>query len=115
ARGQSPQRRRRPLRAPGVLLPGLLHAARGRDRPSHGSHRRRRAPLTGAMSYVVSVDSGGTFSDCVVVDSEGAIVRAKSPSTPPNFEQGVLDSVAVAADRLGLTTGGLGGPTALFF
>ena len=39
------------------------------------------------MSYVVSVDSGGTFSDCVVVDSEGAIVRAKSPSTPPNFEQ----------------------------
>lgn len=66
------------------------------------------------MSYVVSVDSGGTFSDCVVVDSEGAIVRAKSPSTPPNFEQGVLDSVAVAADRLGLTTEALLADTTLF-
>jgi N-methylhydantoinase A len=66
------------------------------------------------MSYVVAVDSGGTFSDCVVVDSEGAVVRAKSPSTPPNFEQGVLNAVAEAATRLGLTTVALLGDTTLF-
>ena len=66
------------------------------------------------MSYVVAVDSGGTFSDCVVVDSDGAIVRAKSPSTPPNFEQGVLDAVAEAAGRLGLTTEKLLGDATLF-
>ena len=66
------------------------------------------------MSYVVAVDSGGTFSDCVVVDSEGAVVRAKSPSTPPSFEQGVLNAVAEAADRMGLTTEALLGDTTLF-
>jgi N-methylhydantoinase A len=66
------------------------------------------------MSYVVAVDSGGTFSDCVVVDSAGAVVRAKSPSTPPNFEQGVLNAVAEAADRLGLTTETLLGDTTIF-
>ena len=66
------------------------------------------------MSYVVAVDSGGTFSDCVVVDSEGAVVRAKSPSTPPNFEQGVLNAVAEAADRLGLTADALLADTTLF-
>jgi N-methylhydantoinase A len=66
------------------------------------------------MSYVVAVDSGGTFSDCVVVDSDGAVVRAKSPSTPPDFERGVLNAVAEAAGRLGLTTEELLGDATLF-
>ena len=66
------------------------------------------------MSYVVAVDSGGTFSDCVVVDAEGGIVRAKSPSTPPDFERGVLGAVGEAADRLGLSTEELLGDTTLF-
>jgi N-methylhydantoinase A len=66
------------------------------------------------MSYVVAVDSGGTFSDCVVVDPDGAVVRAKSPSTPPEFERGVLNAVAEAAGRLGLTTEALLGDTTLF-
>jgi N-methylhydantoinase A len=42
------------------------------------------------------------------------VVRAKSPSTPPNFEQGVLNAVAEAADRLGLTTETLLGDTTIF-
>ena len=54
------------------------------------------------MSYVVAVDSGGTFTDCVVLDDRGAVTRAKAPSTPPNFEEGVLASVAEAAKRLEL-------------
>lgn len=53
------------------------------------------------MSYVIAVDSGGTFCDCVVFDDEGRITRAKAPSTPPDFDQGVIDSVTEAADRIG--------------
>ena len=66
------------------------------------------------MSYVVAVDSGGTFSDCVVVDAEGGIVRAKSPSTPPEFENGVLAAVGEAAGRIGVTLEELLGDTTLF-
>ena len=43
------------------------------------------------MSFVIAVDSGGTFCDCVVLDQDGAVTRAKAPSTPPDFDQGVLD------------------------
>ena len=40
------------------------------------------------------------------------IVTAKAPSTPGDFSQGVLDSLAIAADKLGLTTEALGEGTA---
>jgi N-methylhydantoinase A len=66
------------------------------------------------MSYVVAVDSGGTFTDCVVVDDEGRLTRAKSPSTPPRFEEGVLGAVGEAAGRLGLRPADLLADTRLF-
>src|ERR687895_374280 len=66
------------------------------------------------MSYVVAVDSGGTFSDCVVVDDAGRIARAKSPSTPPNFEDGVLAAVTEAAARVGVALEELLADTTLF-
>lgn len=55
------------------------------------------------MSYTVAVDSGGTFSDCVALSDAGVVTRAKAPSTPPDFERGVLDAVAEVASRLELT------------
>ncbi|MDR7482976.1 MAG: hydantoinase/oxoprolinase family protein [Armatimonadota bacterium] len=66
------------------------------------------------MSYTVAVDSGGTFCDCVVMDDGGRIVRAKAPSTPPQFEEGVLQSVAEAAGRLGVSLRDLLSETTLF-
>ena len=66
------------------------------------------------MSFVVGVDSGGTFSDCVVIDEQGGVVRAKSPSTPPRFEEGVIGSVTEAAGRLGRTLEELLAETTLF-
>ena len=59
------------------------------------------------MSYVVAVDSGGTFTDCVILDELGAIARAKAQSTPPRFEEGVLAAVSEGAGRLGLSLEGL--------
>ena len=66
------------------------------------------------MSFVVAVDSGGTFTDCVVVDDDGRLSWAKSPSTPRRFEEGVLGAVSGAADRLGLQLGDLLADTRLF-
>ncbi|HYB40879.1 MAG TPA: hydantoinase/oxoprolinase N-terminal domain-containing protein, partial [Candidatus Methylomirabilis sp.] len=54
--------------------------------------------------FICGIDTGGTFTDCVVVDAAGRIVTAKAPSTPEDFSQGVLDSLGLAAGRLGLTT-----------
>lgn len=66
------------------------------------------------MSYVVAVDSGGTFTDCVALSDAGAIARAKAPSTPPEFERGVLEAVERVADRIGVTVAELLGETIMF-
>jgi len=58
-----------------------------------------------AAEYVVAVDSGGTFSDCVIVDATGRVTTGKAPSTPEDFSAGVLDSIESAAAELGLTAG----------
>ena len=41
----------------------------------------------------VATDIGGTFTDLVAVDEQGRIRIAKSHTTPPRFEQGVLHVV----------------------
>lgn len=53
------------------------------------------------MAYVIGVDVGGTFTDAVLDDDAGTIVAAKSPSTPPDYSQGVLDVLEVLAEQLG--------------
>jgi N-methylhydantoinase A len=45
------------------------------------------------MGYLVGTDTGGTFTDCVVVGEDGTLRIGKAPSTPSDFAQGVLDSV----------------------
>ena len=44
----------------------------------------------------VSIDIGGTFTDCVVSDGARRAV-VKAPSTPPAFERGFMDALALAA------------------
>ncbi|MBL8385363.1 MAG: hydantoinase/oxoprolinase family protein [Burkholderiales bacterium] len=55
--------------------------------------------------YLVGVDIGGTFTDCVVLDQDGGITATKAPSTPGNFADGMIDALTVAAERLGLPFG----------
>jgi N-methylhydantoinase A len=55
------------------------------------------------MGYICGIDVGGTFTDCVVVDDDGNVTVAKSSSTPGDFAQGMLDALAVAAERLGVS------------
>ena len=54
------------------------------------------------MNYVVGVDIGGTFTDCVAVDETGNVTIGKSLSTPADFSQGALNAAADAARNLGL-------------
>src|SRR5215469_710820 len=54
-----------------------------------------------ADGFYVGVDTGGTFTDCVVVDATGRVTTAKAASTPPDFSRGVLDALERAAQALG--------------
>ncbi|MCH8056099.1 MAG: hydantoinase/oxoprolinase family protein [Deltaproteobacteria bacterium] len=68
------------------------------------------------MNYIVGVDIGGTFTDCVVVDDEGTITIGKALSTPPDFSVGAVNSVREAGKNLGLhNEGELLRSTSVFF
>jgi N-methylhydantoinase A len=52
------------------------------------------------MAYVIGVDVGGTFTDAVL-DDDGTVLAAKSPSTPPDYSRGVMDVLTLLAEQLG--------------
>jgi N-methylhydantoinase A len=54
------------------------------------------------MRYVLGVDIGGTFTDCVAVDEDGAVSLGKALSTPDDFATGAIDAVRDAARNIGL-------------
>jgi N-methylhydantoinase A len=67
----------------------------------------RAAGAVAGMPYIIGVDTGGTFTDCVVIDADGRITTAKASSTPDDFSEGVMESLRLVAAELGLTTGAL--------
>ncbi len=56
------------------------------------------------MRTRLGVDIGGTFTD-LVLSRDGETRSWKVPSTPPDFEHGVLDGIATVAGALGLSAG----------
>ncbi|MFC0810465.1 hydantoinase/oxoprolinase N-terminal domain-containing protein, partial [Ensifer sp. P24N7] len=54
------------------------------------------------MAYQICIDIGGTFTDCLVSDSNGEISIFKSPTTPGEFEKGFINVLHVAAEGYGL-------------
>jgi N-methylhydantoinase A len=52
--------------------------------------------------FAVGVDIGGTFTDCVVLDSAGRTTAAKVPTTPEDRSAGFFSSIERAAAALGL-------------
>ena len=54
------------------------------------------------MAYVIGVDVGGTFTDAVLDNGEGVIVAGKTPSTPQDYSEGVMDVLGVLAEQLGV-------------
>jgi N-methylhydantoinase A len=52
--------------------------------------------------FIIGVDTGGTFTDVVVMDESGEIWTAKAPTTPDDFSRGVMDALAEAAKAVGI-------------
>ena len=59
------------------------------------------------MSFTIGIDVGGTFTDIVVSTIGGKTIIAKAATTPADQSDGVLEGVALAAERLGLTAADL--------
>ncbi|WP_433296274.1 hydantoinase/oxoprolinase family protein [Pseudonocardia sp. CA-142604] len=57
------------------------------------------------MPYALGIDVGGTFTDAVASDGAGRIVSAKTPTTPPHREVGVMRAIEELAVRLGIGVG----------
>ncbi len=54
-------------------------------------------------SFYVGIDVGGTFTDCVLVDSRGYSVVEKSFTTPADPAEGVLNGLDKLSARVGLS------------
>jgi N-methylhydantoinase A len=64
--------------------------------------------------YIVGVDTGGTFTDVVVLGERGEVWTAKASTTPDDFSLGVMDAVTQAASAVGVDTAELLDQTTLF-
>jgi N-methylhydantoinase A len=56
------------------------------------------------MGFTVGIDIGGTFTDTVVMDADGAVATYKSPTTPRALVEGLLANLRSAAELEGLDT-----------
>jgi N-methylhydantoinase A len=65
--------------------------------------QRSLSPSPRDGRYLIAADVGGTCTDCVIFRPGERFHIGKALSTPPNFEQGVIDAVAVAAREAGLS------------
>jgi len=55
------------------------------------------------MKYYCGVDTGGTFTDCAVIDHNGRITIAKRPSTPDDYSTGLFNALESCAVRIGIS------------
>ena len=51
--------------------------------------------------YVVYLDTGGTFSDCVIIREDGSFVTGKASTTPDDLATCFFNGIENAAQRLG--------------
>jgi N-methylhydantoinase A len=70
--------------------------------------------MAGKRQYIIGVDTGGTFTDVVVLSNGGEVWTAKAATTPDDFSRGVMDAVAEAARAVGVESAELLGQTTLF-
>ena len=60
--------------------------------------------MAAKKQYIIGVDTGGTFTDVVVLSNDGEVWTAKASTTPDDFSRGVMDAVDEAARAAGVET-----------
>ncbi len=63
------------------------------------------------MTFRVSVDSGGTFTDGVLINEKGEVVTAKAHTTPQDLTAGTIECLSKLASLSGMTLKDLLGRT----
>ncbi len=53
--------------------------------------------------YIIGIDTGGTFTDTVIIDEEGNIVEGKALTNYKDLKEGVISSFEDAASKMGLS------------
>lgn len=66
------------------------------------------------MSYIIGVDTGGTFTDTLVMTDDGRFITGKAPTTPDDLVVGLLAAVENAAEQLNVGLQEMIGDTTLF-
>ena len=61
---------------------------------------RPRRRMSGSVRYSIGVDIGGTFTDIVLLASDGTVETAKVPSTVDDYSRGIAAGIAALLDRL---------------
>ena len=64
--------------------------------------------------YIIGIDTGGTFTDAVVMSEAGRVWTAKASTTPDDFSRGVMDALTEAAKTVGVDRKELLNRTTLF-
>src|SRR5262249_48667062 len=64
--------------------------------------------------YIIGIDTGGTFTDAVVMSEAGRVWTAKASTTPDDFSRGVMDALTEAAQTVGVDRKELLNRTTLF-
>ncbi len=59
------------------------------------------------MKYFCGIDTGGTFTDCTIIDESGNIIIAKRPSTPDDYSVGLFNALEACAEKIGIDTSSL--------
>jgi N-methylhydantoinase A len=70
--------------------------------------------MASKAQYIIGIDTGGTFTDVVVLGGAGEVWTAKASTTPDDFSRGVMDAVKEAAGAVGVEMSELLGRSTLF-
>lgn len=69
---------------------------------------------TEEKGYIIGVDTGGTFTDIVLLKPNGEFITGKAATTPRDFSIGVTNAVAEIAKQMGISPEELLSRTAYF-
>ena len=59
--------------------------------------------MSGHTARILAIDTGGTMTDTILIDTSGDFVVGKAQTTPDNLARGIMDSLRDAARQWGMT------------